>query len=100
MASPARDFRFAIDRGGTFTDVYAETPAGVRVLKLLSEDPSNYADAPREGKQSFPNPNDPAPYSNSHHAIMILSHPRDSSGVGGCDESAAPSQREVGYEPD
>ena len=44
-------FRFAIDRGGTFTDVYAEVPGepGVRVVKLLSEDPKNYADAPREG---------------------------------------------------
>lgn len=42
-------FRFAIDRGGTFTDVYAECPGGkIRVLKLLSEDPTNYADAPRE----------------------------------------------------
>ncbi|XP_065827960.1 5-oxoprolinase-like isoform X2 [Oscarella lobularis] len=42
-------FRFAIDRGGTFTDVYAECPSGrVRVMKLLSEDPSNYVDAPRE----------------------------------------------------
>ncbi|MBN2645696.1 MAG: hydantoinase B/oxoprolinase family protein [Desulfuromonadaceae bacterium] len=45
-----RGFRFAIDRGGTFTDVYAELPDGrTRVLKLLSEDPGNYADAPREG---------------------------------------------------
>lgn len=51
-------FRFSIDRGGTFTDVYAEitqsTNAGSktktkRVLKLLSVDPSNYPDAPREG---------------------------------------------------
>lgn len=42
-------FRFAIDRGGTFTDIYAETPAGVRVLKLLSEHPAHYDDAPREG---------------------------------------------------
>ncbi len=44
-------FRFAIDRGGTFTDVYAEVPgeAGVMVVKLLSEDPKNYPDAPREG---------------------------------------------------
>ena len=43
-------FKFAIDRGGTFTDVYAECPDGqVRVLKLLSEDPDNYPDAPREG---------------------------------------------------
>ena len=42
-------FRFSIDRGGTFTDVYAECPDGkVRVMKLLSEDPVNYPDAPRE----------------------------------------------------
>lgn len=43
-------FCFAIDRGGTFTDVYARCPGGkVRVMKLLSEDPANYADAPTEG---------------------------------------------------
>ena len=44
-------FRFSIDRGGTFTDVYAEVPGetGYRVVKLLSEDPDNYEDAPREG---------------------------------------------------
>ena len=42
-------FRFSIDRGGTFTDVYAECPGGkIRVMKLLSEDPANYPDAPRE----------------------------------------------------
>ena len=41
--------RFSIDRGGTFTDVYAETPKGVRVIKLLSVDPANYESAPREG---------------------------------------------------
>ena len=41
-------FRFSIDRGGTFTDVYAECPNGeVEVLKLLSEDPA-YKDAPTE----------------------------------------------------
>jgi len=49
MAIPS--FRFSIDRGGTFTDVYAEVPGepGFRVVKLLSEDPQNYPDAPREG---------------------------------------------------
>ncbi|KAJ9159725.1 hypothetical protein P3X46_025204 [Hevea brasiliensis] len=43
--------RFCIDRGGTFTDVYAEIPGHPdgRVLKLLSVDPSNYDDAPVEG---------------------------------------------------
>lgn len=46
----ASKFQFAIDRGGTFTDVYAKCPDGSeRVLKLLSVDPANYSDAPREG---------------------------------------------------
>lgn len=41
-------FRFSIDRGGTFTDVYAECPGGdIEVMKLLSEDPA-YPDAPTE----------------------------------------------------
>ena len=52
--SSASQFRFSIDRGGTFTDVYAEVPStqgkpGFRTIKLLSEDPANYPDAPREG---------------------------------------------------
>ena len=44
-------FRFSVDRGGTFTDIYAEIPGtpGFKVVKLLSEDPQNYPDAPREG---------------------------------------------------
>ncbi|EGG24637.1 hypothetical protein DFA_02881 [Cavenderia fasciculata] len=43
--------QFNIDRGGTFTDIYAELPtAPYHVIeKLLSVDPSNYNDAPREG---------------------------------------------------
>lgn len=43
--------RFCIDRGGTFTDIYAEIPGQSegRVMKLLSVDPSNYDDAPIEG---------------------------------------------------
>lgn len=39
----------AIDRGGTFTDVYASNNGDEYVLKLLSVDPANYADAPTEG---------------------------------------------------
>jgi 5-oxoprolinase (ATP-hydrolysing) len=47
-------FRFAIDRGGTFTDIWAEfsineSETGFQVLKLLSEAPDAYADAPTEG---------------------------------------------------
>ncbi|XP_059305614.1 5-oxoprolinase 1 [Lycium ferocissimum] len=43
--------KFCIDRGGTFTDVYADIPGKPegRVMKLLSVDPSNYDDAPVEG---------------------------------------------------
>ncbi|KAK6747127.1 hypothetical protein RB195_000386 [Necator americanus] len=44
-----RGFGFAIDRGGTFTDVCVFKPDGsTRVLKVLSEDPANYNDAPTE----------------------------------------------------
>lgn len=42
--------RISIDRGGTFTDVHASLPGRDDIiLKLLSVDPSNYADAPTEG---------------------------------------------------
>lgn len=41
---------FAIDRGGTFTDIVARHPDGRwRVEKLLSENPAAYADAALEG---------------------------------------------------
>lgn len=43
--------RFSIDRGGTFTDVVAITPDNeFKTIKLLSEDPANYEDAPTEGR--------------------------------------------------
>ena len=43
-------YHFAIDRGGTFTDVVCRLPNGEEVVsKLLSEDPQHYADAPTEG---------------------------------------------------
>ncbi|KAL6125608.1 hypothetical protein ACLB2K_073664 [Fragaria x ananassa] len=50
-SADANKLRFCIDRGGTFTDVYAQVPGQPdgRVLKLLSVDPSNYDDAPVEG---------------------------------------------------
>ena len=55
-------FKFAIDRGGTFTDVYCLCPPKISdeevsgneagyypvTMKLLSEDPANYKDAPTE----------------------------------------------------
>ena len=50
-SSIKHNFRFSIDGGGTFTDVYAEFDdqhgnTCQRVLKLLSVDPANYPDAP------------------------------------------------------
>jgi 5-oxoprolinase (ATP-hydrolysing) len=44
-----RSWTFAIDRGGTFTDVVARSSDGrLRVEKLLSENPSQYEDAALE----------------------------------------------------
>jgi len=40
---------FSIDRGGTFTDIYAFYKKKVYIKKLLSSDPLNYEDAPSEG---------------------------------------------------
>jgi 5-oxoprolinase (ATP-hydrolysing) len=46
----AGKWQFWIDRGGTFTDVVAETPEGRIVAhKLLSENPDVYADAAIQG---------------------------------------------------
>ena len=43
-------YRFSIDRGGTFCDLYAELPDNTTVVrKLLSVNPYHYADAPTEG---------------------------------------------------
>jgi 5-oxoprolinase (ATP-hydrolysing) len=45
----SRRWTFAIDRGGTFTDVIARDDGGQQcVLKLLSENPGHYADAALE----------------------------------------------------
>lgn len=48
-----RGIRIAIDRGGTFTDCVGNPGTGKMeddvIIKLLSEDPANYEDAPLEG---------------------------------------------------
>jgi 5-oxoprolinase (ATP-hydrolysing) len=44
-----RGIRIAIDRGGTFTDCVGEHDGKEIIIKLLSEDPANYKDAPLEG---------------------------------------------------
>ncbi|UZP36101.1 hypothetical protein NXS19_003917 [Fusarium pseudograminearum] len=48
-ASQSRGIRIAIDRGGTFTDCVGEHNGKEIIIKLLSEDPANYKDAPLEG---------------------------------------------------
>ncbi|CAI6336262.1 unnamed protein product [Periconia digitata] len=50
LSAPNKRVKIAIDRGGTFTDVWARVEGQDDiVLKLLSVDPSNYDDAPTEG---------------------------------------------------
>lgn len=54
-----RCIKISIDRGGTFTDCIGIVPVPISpehplgrleiVVKLLSVDPQNYSDAPREG---------------------------------------------------
>ncbi|KAI0260774.1 5-oxoprolinase [Gloeopeniophorella convolvens] len=53
---PDHSIRISTDRGGTFCDVYASYPdpndpkqRKELVVKLLSQDPANYKDAPTEG---------------------------------------------------
>lgn len=53
---PDHSIRISADRGGTFTDLWAQWPSQVEgkdheeiVIKLLSSDPANYPDAPTEG---------------------------------------------------
>jgi 5-oxoprolinase (ATP-hydrolysing) len=48
-AGKERGIRIAIDRGGTFTDCVGEYGGQEIIIKLLSEDPANYKDAPLEG---------------------------------------------------
>jgi 5-oxoprolinase (ATP-hydrolysing) len=56
-----RKWKFAIDRGGTFTDVIALDPAGrFRTLKLLSNS-SAYRDASIEGMRRMPGLREGAP---------------------------------------
>ena len=46
----AKQWEFWIDRGGTFTDVVAQTPSGdIITHKLLSENPERYVDAAVQG---------------------------------------------------
>ena len=60
----AQKWHFWIDRGGTFTDILGRDPSGViTTRKLLSENPSQYADAALQGIRDLLNlgPDDPLP---------------------------------------
>ncbi len=47
---PLGQWQFWIDRGGTFTDIVAQSPAGeIRLHKLLSDNPERYQDAAIQG---------------------------------------------------
>lgn len=47
---PQGRWQFWVDRGGTFTDIIARSPEGrLLSLKLLSENPEQYADAALAG---------------------------------------------------
>ncbi|TYJ56774.1 hypothetical protein B9479_002544 [Cryptococcus floricola] len=47
---PVEKIQICVDRGGTFCDVIARSASkGDHLVKLLSVDPANYPDAPREG---------------------------------------------------
>jgi 5-oxoprolinase (ATP-hydrolysing) len=50
QTEPTTRWQFWIDRGGTFTDIIGRAPDGeLHTLKLLSENPQQYADAAVEG---------------------------------------------------
>lgn len=59
-----RQWRFWIDRGGTFTDIVARTPEGsLKTHKLLSDNPRQSLDAPVQGIREVLNlpPGEPVP---------------------------------------
>ncbi len=55
-------WEFWVDRGGTFTDIVAMSPAGeVKTHKLLSENPQRYSDAAVQGIRELMGTDAPAP---------------------------------------
>ncbi|WP_026280286.1 hydantoinase B/oxoprolinase family protein [Thioalkalivibrio sp. ALE31] len=54
QATGAKDWRFWVDRGGTFTDLVARDPTGrLHTRKLLSDNPQAYADAAVQGMRDL-----------------------------------------------
>jgi 5-oxoprolinase (ATP-hydrolysing) len=71
-ASLAR-WEFWIDRGGTFTDIVAKSPAGKLVIhKLLSENPERYIDAPVQGIRDILGIPDNAPIPAEQIAVIKM----------------------------
>ncbi len=72
MTDPC-EWKFWIDRGGTFTDVVARRPDGcLQSMKLLSENPDQYPDAATEAVRRFlqVDRNSPIPVENIHSVRM------------------------------
>lgn len=64
---PKQQWQFWIDRGGTFTDVVAKTPAGeLLTRKLLSENPEAYEDAALHAIRDYLNVEDGQPIPAEH----------------------------------
>ncbi|KAF3981989.1 MAG: 5-oxoprolinase [Methylococcales symbiont of Hymedesmia sp. n. MRB-2018] len=54
QSQPPKKWQFWIDRGGTFTDIVAQSPDGkIQYHKLLSENPELYQDAALQGIRYF-----------------------------------------------
>ncbi|WP_438956309.1 hydantoinase B/oxoprolinase family protein [Cognatiyoonia sp.] len=57
-----KKWEFWIDRGGTFTDIVAQSPDGdIRTNKLLSENPERYTDAAIQGIKDLIGDDNPEP---------------------------------------
>jgi len=73
VPTPNHRWEFWIDRGGTFTDIVAKSPAGKLVIhKLLSENPERYTDAPVQGIRDILDIPDSAPIPSAQIAVVKM----------------------------
>ena len=77
---PADRWQIWIDRGGTFTDVVGRDPRGeLHTLKLLSDNPEQYADAAIEGTRrllGLAGLVAPLPEASQHEVDGVVAHDR------------------------
>ncbi|MBV9388035.1 MAG: hydantoinase B/oxoprolinase family protein [Chroococcidiopsidaceae cyanobacterium CP_BM_ER_R8_30] len=73
ISTPDCRWEFWIDRGGTFTDIVARSPAGKLVVhKLLSENAERYIDAPVQGIRDILGIPDQAPIPVEQIAVVKM----------------------------